>query len=190
MDASFGESLGYRLRHTRRSRGATLDEVAQAAGCSESLLSKLENNKAKVSLSLLQRICRALDLTLGALFAEAEDPGTVVVRADKRTKIELDPIQPGYRAYLERLVPFNKDSALQGNIHVIAPGGGTEGMLSHEGEEVGYVICGEIELVVGGTPYRASAGDSFYFRSDIPHSCRNIGNVEARVIFINTPPSF
>ncbi|MEI9916626.1 MAG: cupin domain-containing protein [Methylovirgula sp.] len=63
-------------------------------------------------------------------------------------------------------------------------------MLSHEGEEIGYVICGEIELVVGGKPYRVGAGDSFHFRSEVPHSCRNIGETEARVIFINTPPTF
>ncbi len=190
MPTSFGESMGYRLRHARRSRGATLEEVADAAGCSESLLSKLENNKARVSLSLLQRICNAVELTMGQLFADPAEAGDVVTRAGQRVVIELDPIQPGYHAHLERLAPHNKNALLQGNIHVMAPGGGSQGMISHKGEEIGYVICGDVELVVGDKLYRVGAGDSFYFRSEIPHSCRNVGGAEARVIFINTPPTF
>lgn len=184
------ESLGYRLRYARRKRGATLKEVADAAGCSESLLSKLENNKAHASVNLLRRVCGALDLTMGELFANAEEPGDVVTRAGERKVVDFDPVRPGYRTHMERLIPLTENSVLQGNIHILAPGGGSEGMISHAGEEVGYLISGEIELLVGGRIYRMSAGDSFFFRSELPHGYRNVGEEEARVIFINTPPTF
>ena len=39
-------SLGVRLRHARKVAGLTLKQVASAAGCSESLISKLENDAA------------------------------------------------------------------------------------------------------------------------------------------------
>lgn len=187
---AFDEGLGYRLRHARRQRGATLKEIADAAGCSESLLSKLETNKAHVSLNMLRRICGALDLTMGELFASASDPGEVVTRAADRMVVDFDPVRPGYRIHMERLIPLTQKSMLQGNIHVIAPGGGSDGMITHAGEEVGYLICGEIELLVGERIYRMSPGDSFYFNSELPHGYRNVGNSEARLIFVNTPPTF
>jgi len=43
---------------------------------------------------------------------------------------------------------------------------------------------------VNGTTYEVSEGDSFCYRSDLPHGYRNIGDTEARVLFINTPPTF
>ncbi len=184
------ESVGYRLRHARRQLGLTLKEVADAAGCSESLLSKLENNKAQVSLNVLRRICGALEVTMGELFATAEESGDVVSRAGERMVVEFDPARPGYRTHMERLVPYDRNAQLQGNVHIIAPGGGSEGMISHTGEEVGYLLSGEIELLLGEKIYRVGAGDSFYFRSEIPHGYRNVGDTEARVIFINTPPTF
>ena len=49
-------SLGLRLRHARRVVGLTLKQVAEAAGCSESLISKLENDAASPSLAMLHRL--------------------------------------------------------------------------------------------------------------------------------------
>ena len=91
---------------------------------------------------------------------------------------------------MERLIPYDASHLLQGNIHIVSPGGGSEGALSHDGEEVGFVIEGTLELTVGGETYLLQAEDSFSFRSRLPHSYRNPGTVRTRVIFINTPPSF
>jgi len=41
-----------------------------------------------------------------------------------------------------------------------------------------------------GRRHVASAGDSFSYRSEQPHSFRNNGSKEARVLWINTPPTF
>lgn len=91
---------------------------------------------------------------------------------------------------MERLIPYARGHLLQGNIHIVQPGGSSDGMISHSGEEVGYLIAGEIELIVGGKTYTLSAGDSFCFRSDVEHGYRNIGKSEARIVWVNTPPTF
>ena len=49
---------------------------------------------------------------------------------------------------------------------------------------------GEFELTVDGTTYSLKAGDSFFFRSELPHSYRNPGAIEARVLWVNAPPTF
>src|SRR3546814_13677858 len=48
-------SLGMRLRHARKVAGLTLKQVAVAASCSESLISKLENDAASPSLRSEER---------------------------------------------------------------------------------------------------------------------------------------
>ena len=192
LDASLQHvhNMGKRLRHARLARGIRLKDVAALANCSESLISKLENNKVEPSIKLLHRVCDALGLTLGWLFAEPAPADDVVTRQGHRVVVELDPVRQGNGLRMERLVPYAKGHLLQGNIHLVAPGGGTEGMISHDGEEVGYVIAGTVELQLGDRTFRIGAGDSFYYRSDSPHGYRNVGDVEAKIIFINTPPSF
>ena len=182
--------IGTRLRHARLTRGVRMKDVAEAAGCSESLVSKIENNKIQPSLHVLHRICAVMKMGLGELFSASHDEDDVVMRAGHRVMIELDGLRRGQGIKMERLIPSAKGRLLQGNIHIVAPGGSSDGMISHDGDEVGYVIIGEIELVISGKAYRLGPGDSFNFRSDLPHGYRNVGSGEARIIWVNTPPSF
>lgn len=52
--------IGTLLRRTRMARGYTLNEVSVRSRCSQSQLSKIENNKALPSLPLLQRLSDVL----------------------------------------------------------------------------------------------------------------------------------
>ncbi len=49
---------------------------------------------------------------------------------------------------LQRLIPYTKARQLKANLHVVPPGGGSAGVLSHEGKEVGFVVEGYIEITV------------------------------------------
>src|SRR6478736_4309215 len=178
-------AIGTRLRHTRLMRGSRLKDVADAAGCSESLVYKIEP-----SLQVLHKLCLVLNIGLGELFTRQEEDAPVVTRAGQRSRIEMDPVRRGNGILMERVIPYAKGHLLQSNIHVIAPGGSSFGLISHEGEEVGYVITGEIELFLGDKAYQLSAGDTFCFRSEVGHGYRNRGKSEARILFVNTPPTF
>src|SRR5262245_31002445 len=183
-------AIGTRLRHARLMRSSRLKDVAAAAGCSESLVSKIENNKIEPSLQVLHKLCTVLNIGLGELFTRQEEDAPVVTRAGKRSKIDMDPVRRGHGILIERVIPYAKGHLLEGNIHIVAPGGSSFGLISHEGEEVGYVISGEIELFLGDRAYQLSAGDTFCFCSEIGHGYRNRGKAEARILFVNTPPTF
>jgi transcriptional regulator with XRE-family HTH domain len=183
--------IGTRLRHARLMQGARLKDVANQAGCSESLVSKIENNKLEPSLHVLGTLCAVLKIGLGDLFTQQEDDYPVVTRAGQRTPVEADDfLRRGNGIRMERVIPYTRGHLLQSNIHVVAPGGASFGLISHQGEEVGYLIDGEIELFVGDKAYRLSAGDTFCFRSEVGHGYRNLGATEARILFVNTPPAF
>jgi transcriptional regulator with XRE-family HTH domain len=185
--AGEGLRLGPRLKHVRTLKGMTLKQLADAAECSESLLSKIENGRNNPSVTTLHRIAAALGTTIAGLI-----PG----RDENERVVSLPTDRPSYATQgdsirIERLVSANGINLLQGYIHWIRPGAGYEGeVVQHQGEELGYVLEGEIELVVGGRTYPVGAGASFHFRSELPHGYRNSGSVPARIIWVSTPPTF
>jgi transcriptional regulator with XRE-family HTH domain len=182
--------IGAKVKHGRMVRGITLKQLADEAECSESLLSKIENDKAMPSFSTLHRIAAALGTNVGVLFSAGGEGAQIVSRAGERPVIATDQLRTGKGVQLERLIPYSREYLLQSNIHLIEPGGRTDGSISHAGEEIGYVLEGEIELTIDGNRYRAKTGDSFHFRSELPHAYRNIGTKPARVLWVNTPPTF
>ena len=118
--------IGTRLRHARLMRGARLKDVADQAGCSESLVSKIENNKLEPSLQVLGKLCAVLKIGLGDLFAPPEEDDPVVTRAGQRSFVEADDfLRRGNGIRMERVIPYTRGHLLQSNIHVVAPGGGS-----------------------------------------------------------------
>ncbi len=182
--------IGVKLRHARLVRGLRMSDVARRVGCSESLISKLEHDKAKPSFVMLHKLVAALETNVAYLFADTGESAGPVARAGERPVITTDPLRnaPGIR--LERLIPYAEGHLLQANVHIIDPGSGSDGEIEHDGEEVGYVLEGALELTVDGQLHSLSAGDSFVFRSDLKHGYRNPGDTTTRVLWVNTPPTF
>lgn len=181
--------VGVSLRARRRQMDLTLDDVATRAGCSESMLCKIETGKVNPSITLLRRLAEALSINIAALF-EDNVPPDIVLRAGQRPRINDNVLRRGDGIVLERVVPHVPGAALQADIHVVSVGGASDGLISHAGEEVGYVLEGVVELIVESRTWRLEAGDSFYFRSERPHGYRNLGDTPARILWVNTPPTF
>lgn len=182
--------LGARLKLARQTRGLTLKALALEADCSESLLSKIENGKASPSLPMLHRLVGVLGTNIGWMFEEADSEEGIVFRAGARPLITLDPLRRGEGISLERVIPYAPGHLLQCNIHHIEAGGQSAGPIQHVGEEVGYVLIGKIELMVGESTFNLSAGDSFVFNSQMPHWYRNVGEERASIFWVNTPATF
>lgn len=149
--------LGTRLKLARQTRGLTLKALAAAANCSESLLSKVENGKVSPSLPMLHRLVEVLGTNIGWMFEESDGEEGIVFRAGARPLITLDPLRRGEGISLERVIPYSPGHLLQCNIHHIEAGGESAGPIQHAGEEVGYVLEGSIELMVGEKTFRLSA---------------------------------
>jgi transcriptional regulator with XRE-family HTH domain len=188
--ASTEAYVGVRLRHARISLRLKLRELAEKAGCSESLLSKVENGHALPSFTTLHRIIDVLGLTMGQLFAKGTEPQGIVSRNGERPVLAMHPLRPGTDVRLEQLIPYDPTHLLEGSIHLIPAGAGGSGAISHVGEEVFYVIEGSIILNVAQETHTLRAGDSAYFRSELPHKYKNPGPDAARIIVINTPPTW
>ena len=111
----------------------------------------------------------------------------LVQRPSDRMRVAGDALRGGKGVSYERLVPLAAGNLLEANIHIVEPAGEKTDAITHQGEAVGYLLEGEIELVIDGTTYRMSAGDSFFFKAYLTNSYRNVGKTAARIIWVNTP---
>jgi len=184
-ETTINESVGNRIRRVRKAKKMTLRDLARQIGCSESLLSKIENGKGNPPLSTLHDLTRALGVSISSLFAAADAPEVAIYRNGERALLHAS-----QTVTLEALIPHTESHRLQAHIHIIAPKGSPDGGYSHEGEEVGFILTGELKLIVNGKTYYLSRGDSFSFRSELPHSYENPGRTETKVIWVNTPATF
>jgi transcriptional regulator with XRE-family HTH domain len=179
--------IGGRLKHARLLAGVRMRELALKVGCTEGMISKIENGRVVPSLPMLQRLVAALDRDLPSFFGSDPTTPGIIQRAKERPVTTTDPIRKGKGVRYERLVPFGAGNLLEGNIHVIEPDGFKRDPITHQGETVGYVIQGHLELTIEGTLYVLNTGDSFFFKNHLTNSYRNVGPREARVLWVNTP---
>ena len=186
LDARTSALLSVRLRMARQMRGMTLKVLADAAGCSESLLSKIENGKAYPSLPMLHRLVQSLGMNMGWMFEDRDGKEPMILRAADRSKAGAD--MAAGSIVVERVIPNVDRHMLQCNIYHVEAGASSAGDHQHSGEEAGYLLAGQLELMIDGRPHRLSEGDAFAFRSDQPHSYRNTGGTRASIFWVNTPP--
>jgi transcriptional regulator with XRE-family HTH domain len=177
--------IGRKVKAARTSKGLRLKELAARSGLSESLISKIENDKTTPSLLTLHRIASALDTNISWLFNDNPTEASPVLRASERRAIHTDK----EKATTENFVPFGGSHLMQAFLITLHPGGTSLGTRTHAGEEFGYVMEGELELTVGGKSYRLKAGDSFNFRSERSHAYRNPTKKDVRIVWVNTPPT-
>ena len=182
--------LGAKLRSARKLKRLRLKDVAELVDCSESLVCKIECDKATPSLRLLHRIASVLDTSIADLFSDPGEPDVTIYHCGQRPTVVIKNGHDAPAIRLERLAPYAEDKLLDGNVHVIEPGANNGGEIKHQGQEIGYVIEGRFELTVGERTFLLNVGDSFFFRSDLPHWYRNTGDTLARVVWVNTPPTF
>jgi transcriptional regulator with XRE-family HTH domain len=182
--------VGQKLKAARKAHRLHMRDLAERVGCSESLISKIENDKVFPSLPMLHKIAAELGTSIGKMFAEANPEGEYVSRKGKRPVLSLNAIgrDAGVGIQLEA-VAINGE-LLYGSIHIVDAGGSSGGFIEHVGEEVGYVLEGQIEITLSGKAHLLNEGDSIFFPSELPHGYRNPGDRVARILWINTPPTF
>jgi transcriptional regulator with XRE-family HTH domain len=182
-------AIGLRIKHARRVRAFTLKVLAERAGCSESMLSKVERGLATPSLTALHKLAQVLGTNVSALTSPVPVGESPVMRVAERSRVAFAS-SARKTISLERLVLPGPGLLLQADVHVIGPRFSSEQEITHAGEELGYVLEGRVELRIDDEAHELGPGDSFHFRSERPHAYRNLGATEARIIWVNTPPTF
>ncbi len=179
--------IGKKIRDLRTRSGLSIKELAASAEVSTGLVSQVERDLVMPSVTVLYRIAKALSVNVGYFFdEEAVVRSNPVVRKNERKRLVID----GTNGIYELLSPDTHQNIEFLYIVLKAGEPSNVDLMSHEGEECGYVLKGHLLVKVGADEYYLGEGDSISFDSTIPHRYVNIGDRECVSIWAMTPPSF
>lgn len=179
--------VGTRLKALRKERGLSQRELAKKAGVTNSTISLIEQNRVSPSVASLKKVLDGIPMTLSDFFTQdvIEDTEQVFFQPEEQTDLGSQ----GIRYCLVGASLPNRQLTFMHEFY--EPGSDTgEEMLSHEGEESGVVIRGEIELTVGEESRVIGPGEAYYFDCRKPHRFRNVGGEECELVTASTPPTF
>ena len=181
--------LGQDIRNLRKQKGLTISELAIKADISTGVISQIERNLTTPSMKSLFAITKTLKIPIGWLLNDNQedenDELDIIVRKNKRRKVDLD------GGITEEILTPRFSGNLQLMLVKIESGGGSdrEGY-SHKGEEAGFVIQGNIDLIIDKKTYSLNEGDSFKCESNKKHTFFNPGKIQSIILWANTPAIF
>lgn len=182
--------IGKKLQAIRKAQGLSQRELAARAGLTNGTISLIEQNKTSPSIASLKRLLDAIPMSIAEFFAILEDANDPKIFFAAAEFTEVSP-QSGPKAVSLRQLG-NASSHLLQILNESYPPGADTGpeLLSHEGEEGGVVMEGEIEITVGDQVRILGPGDGYLFDSRQLHRFRNVGSKTCRIVSSCTPPTF
>lgn len=182
----FDQSLGERLKGMRVDRGLSQRELAKKSGIANTTISLIEKGKMSPSLSSIKKILDGLSITLSDFFSDNVTHERQTIYRKDQLKVLTD--QKGLTLSQIGWDLAEQNMQILRGIYEVGGDTGHE-MMSHTGEEGGFVVKGIFELTVGNDVQILSAGDAYYFESHVPHRFRNVGTDTGEIISAQSPPS-
>ncbi|MCC1492113.1 helix-turn-helix domain-containing protein [Cognatishimia sp. F0-27] len=189
MVSRFADSstLGADLRALRRTRGMTLQALADALGRSVGWLSQVERDLSEPSITDLRHLARVLDVPVSTLFGAAPAPADeagYVVRSHARR-----PIGSGESGLVEALLSPDLTDDFEVVHSTFQPGAHLAEAVTRPTQEVGYIVSGKLDLVIAKRSYTLETGDSFRIRAE-PFAWSNPYAEPAVAIWVIAPPVY
>jgi transcriptional regulator with XRE-family HTH domain len=180
-------SIGPKLRELRLQRRLSLQQLAERANVSAAAIHKIERSGMVPTITTLLKLAAALDRPVAyfvdedaeqagpVIFTPGDDRGTVYT---SHRGIDLAGISGPYGKFFVAAAVATVDPG--------ANSGPTP--MEHAGEELVYVLDGQLEFVVDDQGYELTPGDALHWRTDRRHSWRNPAKQPALAIWMALRP--
>ncbi len=181
-------NIGEKIKALRKKNELSIQKLAKKAGVSPAGIYKIETNEMTPTITTLMKIAGALDKKVSFFINEEESLADVeYIQEKERKKVHIFESKAVY----ENLAAKLEDCLMEAYEAVIEVGGSSgDELMAHRGEELDICLSGTVEFTVRKTAYVLSPGDSIHFKARIPHSWRNVGNEQVKMISVVTPPPF
>jgi len=176
--------VGALIRARRRQLQLTLQALGDAAGVSVGYLSQVERDLATPSLGTLAAIAASLQVGVD-YFIATPSLASALTRDGERRAFSVS----GSSMLYERIGADFAGNVLSSFIITVPPGYRSE-TVAHEGEEIIYLLEGDLAVWVEGEEMHLAAGDGFHFRGNRPHAWANHAAAPARLLWTGTLPLF
>lgn len=175
--------IGKKIKELRLQNDLTLENLASRSELTKGFLSQVERNLTSPSISTLEDILEALGTNLSDFFREDKEEQIVFSTQDFFVDEQDD-------FTIEWVIPNAQKNEMEPILLTLHPRKQSHELVSHQGEEFGYVLKGNVTLVRGGKRYKLKAKETFYMDGKTSHYLYNHGNSDAVILWITTPPMF
>jgi transcriptional regulator with XRE-family HTH domain len=181
------QELGERIKRFRLERNLTLKEVELKAKVSATHVSEIERGMTSPTVGALTKIARAMGTEPSYFLQTNTYPSFSIVRKSDRRVLTYDSwgarincLSDGISRARMSFLEVELEPGLGRNVEPI----------THTGEELIHILKGVVEIHVGSDRHLLKEGDSIHFQSKEPHTIRNIGDGQARIMWVASPPFY
>lgn len=175
--------VGQKLLKLRTEQGMSLQQLAAKSDVSGPAIHKIERSFMVPTITTLLKLSNALGTPINYFTDDGEDlPEPVLyTKSDERAIV----FTPHKGLHLEGITGPYKQFKTAAARATMSPGAHSgRKLLRHPGEELVFVIAGEIKFVVGPNEYRLQAGDALHFSGELSHSWSNPTEIDAELIWV------
>ena len=180
--------IGQRIKEFRLINEMRLYDVAEKAGISKGLLSRIENNRAIPSVPVMISIIKALNTNLENFFEGIDDMGTsFYIHCSKSYYTALKKEDSIGFNYFNITNQVFYNIGFQATILHLEPNAYRE-KVTTEGFEFLFILKGNLEYHLDKDCIQLQEGDSLFFNGRIPHVPKNNSHemVSLLVIYLIT----
>ena len=177
--------IGWRLKTLRKKQGIAQTELAKLVGVTPSTISQIESNSIYPSLTALFKIAEVLSVETGYFFnGKSEHKRQIVFRPENGMKIGFSDFP---QESIEGVLLTGSDvdhKAEPSLLEIPAQTSLTTHFFMHKGEELGYLLSGNLEVTVKGETIQMRTGDLIYLSLEVPSQWQNTGSDTARLFWV------
>lgn len=178
--------IGKKLKAIRLKNDMTIQELAEKSNVSSNMISRVERGLTIPSVHILMKLANVFDKSINYFVEEVTTTNEVVYsRPGERDKTVYDDES---NMHTESFTSGLRDPQFMSFLCTV-PKGGTSGEqhMHHPGDELIYLLEGQLRVTIVGETYVLNPGDSLSFKSHLPHRWDNIGADDAKVIWTLSP---
>lgn len=178
--------ISNKIKEKRKSKGITVQELADKADVSKGLISQIENNRTVPSLLVLVNIIRALNLDMNEFFNDINQnkqaTKVLVIKKDQYQGFEKENARGFfYKRVLTRNIKGGPTDIV---LLELKPGARRNQIVTTDAYEYKYVIQGTVEYFINNEKYTLESGDSIFFDGRLGHKPSNIGDDTALLLVV------
>jgi len=169
-------AIGRQVHAFRKQLGITIADLAEAAGISLGMMSKIENGMTSPSLSSLQQLSRALGIPISDFFSRFEqEHEAIFVNAGEGIEIERRGSRAGHQyQLLGHTNRSNTNVVVEPYLITLTEKTDLFPVFQHSGLEFIYMLEGEMAYQHDGNDYILKSGDSLFFDAEAAHGPKQL----------------
>ncbi|GHU33926.1 MAG: helix-turn-helix domain-containing protein [Hydrotalea flava] len=176
--------ISNRLKEIRKDRNVTLQELAEKAGITKSMLSQVENSRSIPSLSVLLNLIKGLEVDLNEFFKNINLQSGSKVIFKKKSAYQYFEKENAVGFYYQRIFTATfEEYHLDFVLLRIEPGAQRQ-PVSTQAFEFKYLLQGNLCYTIGEDNYDMEAGDSLFFDATELHNPVNTGKEDALLLVV------